>query len=105
MLSCYAATADERDLKLLEAVAPYVHEGYFTEGFFADLLRLADVSPDGVSRVLGKVIDGGVPAFDFEDRLKSLLLRLVDKGKRQDVILYADRLRMQDLFDSLTRGA
>jgi hypothetical protein len=102
-LSCYLMTADGRDRELLEAVAPYIHDGYNADSFFHELLRLVDVSPDGVSSVLGKAIELQIPSFDFENRLKSLLLRLAEKGK--DVILFVERLRtlgMQDVFDRLT---
>ena len=105
-LSSYLTTADRKDRELLEAVAPYVHDGYNADNFFAELLRLVEVSPNGVSAVLSKAIEKHVPAFDFEDRLKSLLLRLAEKGNKQEVILYAEKLRalgMQDLFDRLTR--
>lgn len=107
-LSSYLATADGKERELLEAVAPYVHEQYNADSFFKELLRLVEVSPGGVSTVLGKVVEAHVPSYDFEDRLKSLLLRLAEKGRKQDVILYAERLRslsgMQDLFDRLTRS-
>jgi hypothetical protein len=107
MLSSYLTTADGKEREMLEAVAPYVHHGYNASSFFGELLRLVEVSPEGVTAVLGKVIEAHVPYFDFEDRLKSLLFRLAEKGKKQDVILYAERLRslgMQDLFDHLTRN-
>jgi hypothetical protein len=50
-----------------------------------------------------KAIERNVPSYDYQDRLKSLLLKLAEKG--QDVILYAERLRhlgMQDVFGRLT---
>ena len=103
-LSCYLPTADGKDRELLEAVAPFVHDGYNADNFFTELLRLVEVSPDGVSSVLGKAIESRIPSFDFDNRLKSLLLRLAERGK--DVILYAERLRglgMQEVFDSITR--
>ena len=102
-LSSYLATADGKDRELLEAVAPYIYEGYNSDIFFEDLLRLAEVSPSGVKIVLGKAIERNVPSYDYQDRLKSLLLKLAEKG--QDVILYAERLRhlgMQDVFGRLT---
>jgi hypothetical protein len=104
-LSCYVSTADGREKELLEAVAPYIYDGYNSDEFFAELLRLVNVSPDGVSAILGKAIESRAPSFDFEDRLKSLLRQLAGKGRKQDAILYAERLRalgMQELFDELT---
>jgi hypothetical protein len=102
-LSVYVTTADGKERELLEAVAPYVHDGYNSHSFFEELGRLVESSPEGVSNALGKTIDAHVPPFDFEDRLKLLLLKLADHGMREDVIRYAERVRMQDVFDHLTR--
>jgi hypothetical protein len=68
-----------------------------------DLSRLVDVSPDGVNVVLAKVISARVPDFDYQDQLKALLERLAEKGMRDDVIRYAERLRnlpgVQELYE------
>ena len=32
------------------------------------------------------------PSYDFEDRLKNLLIKLMEKGTRADAILYTERL-------------
>jgi len=106
-LTCYLPTADGRNRELLEVVAPYVHDGYNADSFFKELVRLVELSPDGVSVVLGKAIETRIPSFDFEDHIKSLLLGLAEKGKKTDAIQYAERLRslgMQDIFDRLTRS-
>jgi hypothetical protein len=107
LLSCFLKTADGRERNLLQAVAPHVHIGHNAYEFIDELVRLADVSPDGVSGVLGKMIKDWVPDFDYKDQLKTLLRALVAKGKRGDVISHAERMRslpgMQELFDSLTR--
>jgi hypothetical protein len=101
MLSRFVTTADGQERELLEAVAPYGHYG-----FVDDLLRLVNTSPDGVSVVLDAMIKTRMPEFDDEGRLKTLLRTLVDKGKKDDVIIYAERLRslpgMQEIYDSLT---
>ena len=60
-LSCYLTSADGRDRDLLVTVAPYVHLGHAVDSFIEDLARLVEVSPDGVSLVLGKVLDAQVP--------------------------------------------
>lgn len=108
MLTCYLSTADGQDRELLEAVAPYVHVGHYSYEFIEQLVRLAEASPDGISAVLSKMIEGGVPEFDYKDQLKTLLRVLADKGKKQEVVLHAERLRslpgMQEIFDGLTRG-
>jgi hypothetical protein len=92
-LASFLTSADGKERGLLEAVAPHVHVGYNAHEFVEDLGRLVDVSPDGVNEVLDKVIAARVPDFDYEDRLKSLLERLKEKGKREAVIKYAERLR------------
>jgi hypothetical protein len=104
-LTPFLNSADGYERELLEAVAPHVHIGYNAHEFVEDLSRLVDVSPDGVNAVLDKVIAARVPDYDYQDRLKSLLERLVEKGKRDDVILYAERLRnlsgIQEFYERL----
>ena len=108
MLSCFLASADGPERELLEGVAPYVHLGYNAYEFVNELVRLVEDSPDGVSVVLGKMIQTHVPDFDYLDQLKILLEALLKKGRRQDVISHAERLRslagMQEIFDRVTRG-
>ena len=62
-----------------------------------------------MSAILGKLVAANVPFYDYEDRLKTLLERLVEKGKKSDVIAYAERLRglpgIQDFFNRLPQGA
>jgi hypothetical protein len=76
--------------------------------FISELQRLVETSPDGVNVVVRKMIEKRIPDYDYKDQLKKLLLTLVEKGKRQDVISYTERLRrlagMQEIFDSLTRS-
>jgi hypothetical protein len=107
MLTCFLATADGRERELLEAVAPHVYIGHNVYEFAKELVRLVDASPDGVSVVLSRMTKTRVPDFDYNDQLKTLLLALADKGKKENVIAHAERLRslpgMQELFDHLTR--
>jgi hypothetical protein len=99
-LSCYLDSADGKDGELLYAVAPHVHDGFNASNFFEQLLRLAETSPVGVHRVLGRALEAYVPSYDFEDRLKLLLIGLAKKG--QDVLLYVELTRMQDVYDFIT---
>lgn len=107
-LSGYLMSADGPERILLEAVASYIHVGYNADTFIEQLTRLVEVSPDGVSAVLGRVLEAHAPFYDYQDRLKTLLERLVEKGKKQDVIAFAEKLRslkgIPELFDRLTRG-
>ena len=106
LLSCFSTTADGREGELLKAVGPYVYVGHNAYEFVDELVRLVEASPDGVSAVLSRVIEARVPDFDYKDQLKTLLRTLADKGKKQDAILYAERLRslpgMQELYNELT---
>lgn len=92
-LSCYLKAVGAREAPLLKAVAPYVHVGYNADDFIEQLDRLANVSPVEVSVVLGQVLNAYTPDFDFEDRLKTLLTKLAERGQRADAIAYAERLR------------
>ncbi len=107
MLSCYLSTADGLERGLLETVAPFVYVGHNIHEFVSELRRLVETSPDGVNAVVRKMIEKRIPDYDYKDQLKTLLHTLVEKGKRQDVISYTERLRMlpgmQEIFDSLTR--
>jgi hypothetical protein len=102
MLSRFVTTADGQERELLEAVAPYGHYE-----FVDDLLRIVDKSPDGVSLVVGAMVKTRVPDYDYKDQLKKLLRALASKGKRVEVLSYAERLQhltgIQELYDELTR--
>lgn len=108
MLSCYLNSVEGLERELLETVAPFVYVGHNLYEFVCELQRLVETSPDGVSAVLGKMIEKRIPDYDYKDELKKLLHILVAKGKRQDVISYTERMRllpgMQEIFDSLTRA-
>jgi hypothetical protein len=108
-LSCYIKVVADREREWLLAVAPYVHVGYNADDFIEELERLADVSPANVCVVLGRVLESFAPTFDFQDRLKSLLVRLSNLGKSQEAIVYANQLRhlpgMRQLFTKMIEGS
>ena len=108
-LSCYIKEVKDRERDWLLAVAPYVHVGYNADDFIEELDRLVEVSPANICVVLGKVLETFVPTFDFQDRLKSLLVKLSKLGQSEEAILYANRLRhlpgMAQLFSQLTEGS
>lgn len=107
-LACYLEDADGRNRSLLLAVAPYVHINHNSYEFVGELLRLAEVSPDGVTNVLETMIIAQVPEYDYEDRLREILRTLEARGKRIEVLRLLERMRslpgMPELFDTLTRG-
>ena len=67
--------------------------GYSADFFIEELDRFADVSTAEVSVVLKAVLGSYVPYHDFDNRLKSLLTKLAEHGKRDEAIAFADRLR------------
>lgn len=77
----------------LLAVAPYVKVNYNYDFFLEELDRLVDGNPAEVSSVMQVFLDSYVPDYDFEDRLKSILTKLAQRGKRDDAITYTEKLR------------
>lgn len=108
-LSCYIIGVEDRERDWLLAVAPYVHVGYNADDFIEELDRLVEVSPANICAVLGKVLETFAPTFDFQDRLKSLLVKLSKLGHSKEAISYANHLRhlpgMAQLFSELTEGS
>jgi hypothetical protein len=108
-LSCYSKKVEDREMDWLLAVAPYVHVGYNAGDFIEELDRLVEVSPGNICIVLGKVLETFVPTFDFQDRLKSFLVKLSNRGQSQGAISNANHLRhlpgMQQLFTKMTEGS
>lgn len=107
LLSCYLTSITEKERCWLVAVAPYVKVGYNEDFFLEELDRLADVSTAEVSIVLKVFLDSYEPYIDFEDRLKSILIKLAQHGKRSEAITFAEKLRripgMIQLYEMLTR--
>lgn len=108
-LSCYIKVVEDREMDWLLAVAPYVHVGYNADDFIEELDRLVEVSPANICVVLGRVLESFTPTFDFQDRLKSLLVKLSKLGKLQEAISYANQLRhlpgIPQLFTQMTEGS
>lgn len=104
----YVTTFGDREIRLLMAVAPHVKVGYNADNFIEELDRLIEEDPAKVSSVLGKVLEAYEPDYDYEDRLKKLLIKLAESGRREDVLLYADRIRklpgIDQLFKQLAGG-
>jgi hypothetical protein len=108
-LSRYLKKVEDRERDWLLAVAPYVHVGYNADDFIEELDRLVEVSPANICVVLGKLLETFVPTFDFQDQLKSLLVKLSKLGQAKEAISYANHLRhlpgMAQLFSQLTEGS
>ena len=107
-LAGFLESADSEDRRLLETVAPYVYVQHNVYEFIDELVRLVEVSPDGVSAVLRKMTELRIPDFDYQDQIRKLLESLVVKGKRDEVVFHAERMRtlpgMQEIFDRVTRA-
>ena len=92
-LSCYLPTVAETEQEWLLAVAPHVNIGRNFTVFIEELDRLADTSPAEISIVLSQVLESYSPLHDYKDHLKELLIKLINAGRHEEVIVYADRLR------------
>lgn len=92
-LTCYVSSLTERERGLLLAVAPHVEVGYNASEFTEQLDRLVDVNPEIVSAVLGRMLENYRPVFDYQDKLRSLIEKIAAKGRREEAIIYADRLQ------------
>ena len=97
----YVTTFGDREVRLLMAVAPHVNVRNNADNFIEELDRLVEQDPVIVSSVLGKVLEAYEPDYDYEDRLKKLLIKLAESGRRKDALLYADRARKLPGFDQL----
>ena len=92
-LSFYLQSLTNRETGWLLAVAPYVRVSYNDDFFLEELERLVDISTAEVSVVMKAFLNSCVPDYDFEDRLKSILTKLAQHGKREDAIAFAEKLR------------
>jgi len=107
LLICYLEAIGEKEKKWLLTVAPYVVRGHGEHFFVNELVRLVDFSPAEVCTVFGKLLENYTPSFDFEDKLKTLLQKLARLGRREDAIVFADKLRhlsgIAELYADLAR--
>jgi hypothetical protein len=104
-LAVHLTTIGERELVLLEAVAPYVGMGHNHYEFVKELVRLAPENHAKIVVVLEKMLSSHVPDYDYEDRLRHLLDVLASKGHRNAVMVHAEKLRhlpgIQELYNKL----
>lgn len=105
MLSFYINTITEKESSLLIAVAPFVHVDYNADWFVENLIRLVDVDPATVSALLKKTLMSNKPIFDYQDKYKTLVLKIAQHGLKTEALGLANDLRhiegMQDLFESI----
>jgi hypothetical protein len=97
-----------RHIKPLIVVAPHVGSEHNSDDFLRELNRLADVNRVAVSKVLSAMLTSYVPEYDFEDRLKNLLLKLATYADtRIDALKLTERLvgrlsGMVDFYQEIT---
>lgn len=109
-LSCYVSSVGERERGLLVAVAPHVSVDHNADRFIEALEELAPKSPEAVSDVFGRMLDGYKPSFDFEGRIKSILTTLSRRrATRVRALEYTNRLvpylpAMLQLYEELSRA-
>ena len=88
------------------AVAPFVDVNHDAEKFIEELDRLLEDNSKEVCKILGVVLENYKPVYDYEDRLKSLLKKLLKKGFRSEVIDYLNKVRrlkgVEQLYKELT---
>jgi hypothetical protein len=109
-LTPYLTTLDERSKELLRGVVPYVHADYSTDRMVKQLTRLVDTNPAGTVELLERMFDADTPNYDMDDKLKSLLHKLYDRGYRVEVLRCIEKLRktlpgMIDFYKQLVADA
>jgi hypothetical protein len=92
------------------AVTPFTSVNYNADRLIEELARLANTSPGAAAHVLRVLLDAYQPSYDFEDRLKKLIVQLATHAEsRSDAILSLERVRhlpgMVELYAQLTSPA
>jgi len=105
-LSPYIRTLDERGSVLLMAVMPFVHTDYGTDQMVEELIRLLETNVAGVAALLEKMLEANAPTYDLDDKLKTLIEMLAQRGLRAEAIRCAEKVRrtlpgMLDLYKKL----
>ena len=106
-LSSYLTAIDDRALGWLLLVAPHTPVNYHADRLIEQLARLADTSPAQAGHVLRVLLEAYQPSYDFEDRLKDLIVQLAARAdSRDDAIRCLERVRhlpgMVELYARLT---
>lgn len=86
--------ADGRNRDLLLAVAPHMHMHHNVYELLEELNRLVEVSPAAVGDVLRTLVDTGGPVYDYEDRIKKLILSLAERGQKETALYSCNKLIM-----------
>ncbi len=107
-LSCYVKSITWIEKTWLVAVAPHVNIHYNSDFFLEELDRLASGDAIAVGSVLKAMLETFVPNYDYENKLVSILRKIVEQGGREDAIALSEPLRgipeVRDFYNQLVRG-
>ena len=92
-LADYIETLDQQAKERLLSTVPYVHTDYATDAMVEELARLVDTNPPATAEILERMLEASAPTYDLDDKLKSLIERLAERGQRDAAIRCADRVR------------
>jgi hypothetical protein len=88
-------------------VAHYVGVDFNGDDFIKELGRLVNTNPLEVGRIFEKVLEKYVPTFDYQNRLRDLIIEISQRDQLLLAIALVDRLRrlpgMMDLYLKLTQ--
>ena len=94
LLSFYLTAIDQRALGWLLAVAPHASVNYNADRLIQQLERLAAGNPQETGRVLHTLLEVYHPTYDYNDRLKQLIILLADNpASRADAIYCLEQVR------------
>jgi hypothetical protein len=96
---------EEDEIRLL-LIASHAHTEHNQDWFIRDLGHLSVASPHAVCRIINKALDAHLPAFDFQDEIKSIIRVIASHSSREQALRLTDRLRhiqgMSELFDEIS---
>ena len=100
---------DGENLELLLAVVPHMARRHNMYELLKELRRLVVVSAEGVGSVLKSIVNTTRPVYDYEDRLKNLILELAEAGERETAMHCANGLialpGMREVYEQLVESS
>ena len=92
MIICYIKSIDDKLLKRLKYVTPYL--GYNGSRFLEELERLAENYMDEVCKIFRKLSETYLPSYDHEDRLKLFIITMAGYNSDMKIVAlrYTDKL-------------
>ena len=89
---------------------PFVHTDYGTDQMVEELTRLLETDAAGVAALLETMLETNAPTYDLDDKLKTLIETLAQRGLRAEAIRSAEKVRrtlpgMLDLYKKLVAAS